>query len=782
MKDSFAKLSYQIILLLTVTSAIVAPLFFMPTTSEFFEFNKFTALLLITVTGTIVWGVRMVLDKRFSFTRTPLDIPIIILITVYFAASLSSVDQFVSLVGSQGRIWPSFFTFTTIAVFYFVLTSNLRTKKHVNTILWTLVGATAIAAVIATASYFGLFFPIEAAQNRGFNTLGIINRLALLEAFVLPLSVSWALFAKQKSTRVSALVTSLILLSSLILINFIPAYIAGIVGILALSVGNLKSKLDKNARSYIGIMALFTVFVLVLRFVPQVSSGTLLVWITEKNTALSEQQQLDTPKEVTVGRRVSWDVAAQTIGKRPLLGTGPSTYKFAYTQLKPRYINATDTWLVRFEKASSDFTEIITTLGIIGTLAYLFFLVTIARYLWALIYKSQNNATYTPLIASTIAFVAASLTATTSLSLIIPFFVVLALISTLAKSAGENHVYDITVEMAALKDKLAWFPLGSSEDLIKTTEGKGAKSQVLPSIFLIFVLIVSFVALRYQLEAYQGEYYYRQALLATQENDGNKTVANLQNAIQANPRVDTYHRALSETSINAAVNLSTQEDLTADQQQLLAQLAQVAIDQGKVASGYQILPLRLPGISAINVANWEVLATVYQAMIGSVTGAETHAVNTLTQAVSLDPQNPILHDRLGQLHQRIDNLDLAQRKFEDAIIVKGDYGPAHYHLAKVLIEKNGDVGRIVSELSLAQRFLPENDPALEQIASDLETYSSQLQNIQQTQQQQSEPETVQEPILPSPSPSPVVSPSPGASPSPSPEVSPSPSPSPSPSI
>ncbi len=69
MKDSIIKLSQNIIFALTVATAVVFPLFFLPTTSEFFEYNKFFALLIITLLGLIIWSVKMVAEKRTVLLR-----------------------------------------------------------------------------------------------------------------------------------------------------------------------------------------------------------------------------------------------------------------------------------------------------------------------------------------------------------------------------------------------------------------------------------------------------------------------------------------------------------------------------------------------------------------------------------------------------------------------------------------------------------------------------------------------------------------------------------------
>ena len=768
MKENFLKFAQSLILILLVLTGVSVPLFFLPTTSEFFEYNKLAAILFLTAAGFIIWAVKMILEKRAVFTRTPLDVPIIILLVVFLISSFSSVDQFVSFFGAHGKIWPSFAAMATIAAIYFLATSNIRNKRQVNIILWALVGATTIGSLIAISSYFGGFLPFDFAKIRSFNTLGIINRLALLQAVIIPIAASWAIYEKDKVARIVATAMALILMLSFVLINFVPLYLALGVGLTFLGVGALKVRLTKTQQGHGALLAIFAVLFLVIRFVPQVSRGTLYSWIIAKDQGATEQQQVDTPKEKALPLRASWDIAAQSIGKRPLFGTGPGTYSFVYTQLKPRYINSTEDWAARFDKSTTEFTEIVATLGIFGILAYLLLTIAIIRFLFALTFKSQNTIVYLPLTAAAVAFLVSNFTTPSSFATSAVFFLILALLSNLAKISSEEFVYDVTVEIAALKNRFAWFPVGPAEPLLRTEQGtKGQKSQILPILFTLLVIIVSGLALTYQVNAYRADYYYRQSLLSSRSNDGNRTVTFLQKAIAANPRIDTYHRTLSQTALNAAINLSRQPNLNEAQKQLLGQLAQVAIDQGKAASGYQILPLKLPGISAANVANWEALSSVYQALIGSVQGADVHATNTLAQAIALDPQNPILHSRLGALYQRLGNTDLAQRKYEDSIVVKGDWGPGHYSLALILIDKKGDVGRIAQELAAAKQFLPQDDPARKDIDAKLDEYNKKFQEVLKSQQQNQNQTS--------------ASPSPGTKPSPSPSPTPSPSPSPSPS-
>jgi len=718
-----------------------------------------------TITGAILWSVRMALQKKFAFTRTPLDIPLVVLLLVFFIAAFSSIDQVIAIYGSPQRPWPSFVSLLTLVIFYFVASSNIRSKKNVDIILYTLASSTVVAALVSIISYFGVFFPFSFAQYRAFNTLGSANSLALLAAMIIPLTSAWVLFGKDKILRGLAAAGTVILTFSMILINSGLAYFGLIIGLLLVGSMVLKyGKVSKPAQAIFGVVAILAILLLTIRYIPSLATQTFGTMIVGRD------KSLEINKSLNLGQNFAWDIATSTIGKRPLFGTGPGTYQFAYTQLKPRVINTTDFWRVRFEKSSSDFTEIIATVGIIGILAFLLFVAATTRFVWSLLFKSSNSAIYLPVAAIIVTFIASQFFVTTTISTIIPFFIALVAIVILAKTQDEKHVHEVVIEVATLRNSLRWLPTGNKKLVSLKTSGDSGrtattKSQILPYIFLGLVILVSYFGVRNQVQAWQGEYYYREALQAAAKNDGNNTIQNLQKAIAVNGNIDTYHRDLSATALSAALVLSQKKNLPDNQRQLINQLAQVAIDQGKVASGYQILPLRVPGISASNVANWETVSAAYQALIGQVSGADVNTVNTLLQASALDPENPILHDRIGTIQKRLKNLDAAQRKFEDAIIVKQDYGPAHYNLALLLIEKNGNAVAIAQELAAAKRFLPANDPAIKSIDAKLKEYNTKVEDLQKAQNQAA--------TQPSPTPDVNASPTPTPSPSPSPTLKPS---------
>ena len=240
MKESLVKFTQNIILGLTVISATSAPLFFLPITTEFFDYNKYALQLVITIVGLLVWS--------------PLDIPFILMGAVLLISAFTSIDQHISLFGTEGSIWPSFIPYATLVAFYFVMVSNLKTRKHVNIIISFLIGSTSIASLVAITSYFGFYLPLDFAQIRSFSTVGIINSLSLMQAVVIPIAVAYALFDKDKTTRSAATATSLVMAFSLILINNLPAYIGLVAALAILTIGTVKVKLTKAQQGHTAIL------------------------------------------------------------------------------------------------------------------------------------------------------------------------------------------------------------------------------------------------------------------------------------------------------------------------------------------------------------------------------------------------------------------------------------------------------------------------------------------------------------------------------------------------
>ena len=98
------------------------PLFFLPFTSDFYEFNKNILLLVVGGLLLVVWVLKMVLEKRVSFRRTALDLPVLAIAGVFILSTiLSSPNKWAPfwIPGGTGTI-------IGLTVLYFLITNNVH--------------------------------------------------------------------------------------------------------------------------------------------------------------------------------------------------------------------------------------------------------------------------------------------------------------------------------------------------------------------------------------------------------------------------------------------------------------------------------------------------------------------------------------------------------------------------------------------------------------------------------------------------------------------------------
>jgi len=101
-----------------------------------------------------------------------------------------------------------------------------------------------------------------------------------------------------------------------------------------------------------------------------------------------EDKSLNLVSEPKVSLEHGWSVAASALGQKPFLGAGPGTFPFVYTRNAPVSINQTGSWNVRFEQASNEYVNIISTVGILGLAAYLLLIFFLLKPIFVFCAKS----------------------------------------------------------------------------------------------------------------------------------------------------------------------------------------------------------------------------------------------------------------------------------------------------------------------------------------------------------------------------------------------------------
>lgn len=292
-----------------ITLVFLTPLFFLPITSEFFEFNKNILLLMACGLLLMAWALRMVLEKKVTFRRTPFDLPILLFAISYLLSAMlvspNKAEAFI-LPGGTGTI-------LALTLLYFIVTNNIR-EQSAKRIGHSLLASAGVLSLISIFSFlefakvWNLNFP-EWLSQKTFSPAGGL----------LPLT--------------TFLVVSLTLTGSTL----------------------IQQIKNKSNRSVI--------------FVP---ASVISVFLIVVALAISIYQLFTTARPFLLPYSFGWQIAIETLKFSPLFGVGPASFIVAFNQLRPFAFNLTDLWAVKFGVSSNFYFHLLTTTGIIGLGAWLF--------------------------------------------------------------------------------------------------------------------------------------------------------------------------------------------------------------------------------------------------------------------------------------------------------------------------------------------------------------------------------------------------------------------------
>ena len=675
----------------------------------------------------------MAAEARVRVTRTPLDIPLLAFLLVYIIATFFSIDQIVSVLGWHPTFFGSLPSIAAIVVLYFLATTHLdatyRTGLYAAVVL-----SASILSVVAISYYFG--HPLLSAtwaQGRAWTPAGDIAKLAFFLTLTVPLTVSLALFWKEAVLKYFLYILAGLQIVSFVLINNPLAYLIIVVALLFVLLLSPKVAFKRQEQWAFGVLALLAVLLVVVVNIKGLSNSLLKPLIAGKDTATNLTQPVKLPLAA------AWQTSASSVTVRPILGSGPATFGLISPSFKPislNAINAANLWNIRFDEPSSGILNVLTTTGALGIIAFLAFILVLARSLISFSAGSEvlrSNSGFLFLQASLVAFLVGVLFFDMSAITATGFILLAAAFFATVRDWGSNLASEVDLQLVELKS-----------GVISSIEATGrAKPNALAWVIFVPAVVLFAAAILISWKPYQAEFYYQKAILASQANKGKDTRDNLVAAINSNPYRDTYHRALLVTDLALARALNQKGDLSQDEQNTLLALVREAIDQGRITTGYEGRGLgsfqikKVTGTSAINVANWESLATVYANIGGQLkSDATVHAINTYSQAIRLDPTNPRLYEALGSVYFNLGDNDNSQKNFELAVSAKPDYASAHYNLAQVLKRKGDNPAGVVNELTATLQLLEDNEqnkPTRERIQKELDDAKKELEKAQKQQ-------------------------------------------------
>ncbi|MBP8591567.1 hypothetical protein KBI33_03865 [Candidatus Shapirobacteria bacterium] len=327
-------------------------------------------------------------------------------------------------------------------------------------------------------------------------------------------------------------------------------------------------------------------------------------------------------KPALLSPQVAWVVAVENFKswQGAFFGSGPGNFSQSFVRFRPATVNATSFWNAVFSSSFNEYLNLLTEVGLFGLGA---FLLLLARAL------GKDYKSFSP-----------------------------------------NFIFLIIVALFLPFDLVLWFfffvLLGVSG------AGKASPRSYSPQLALAPLAALLFSGWWYS-RLIAADIAFARSLDAFNRGEGGNAY-NLQiKALEKNPYQDFYHLAYANTNLALADTLSRQENLTDQDKQQVSILIQQAIREGKAAVA----------ANPLKADNWYSLAQIYQQIIGVAEGAQQWALDSLRQAVLLDPVNPNLRLAWGGLYYALGDFESAQRQFEIAAELKADHANAHYNLAAV---------------------------------------------------------------------------------------------------
>ena len=658
-----------------LAGVILIPLFFWTQTTEFYETPKMLLLYILVAILLLVWALRSFFSGRVIITRTPLDLPFLLIVAVLIVSTffLPSNSRVLALIGNLPRVNGGVASFLLYIALYFLMIANLKSASVARQIAYLFIGVSGILAIVSILAFAGIkLLPFDFAAGLNFTPAGSSFSASALMAMAIPFLLLAiiqrdieAAILTQNTARLAGLGGAMIKLISaalltvlsvaIALIGSLPAFVAVIVSYLMVLFIATPAQLKKNT-TYLFTPLLVGAAVLFFAHIPVAPSG---------NPIYAQAQKF--PRELQLPFQSSWVISVSAFRDAPFWGTGPATYQSDFTLYKPAEFNQTPVWNVNFDQAYNEYLQFLATLGATGLIALL--LLTVLLVSLALkSFSIQSNG----------------LGKAAGLSALV--FFVLLLFHTSTVVVWSIGIMMLAMFMAVSHDATEELHIG----IAATKRGQSQMQVRFDALPALMILIVAGIIIgsgylfgRFAL----ADYHHRRALNA--QTNALLAYNELQAAEQLNIYADLYHVELAQTNFILANAIAVSKGPTE------ASPAGSLTDQDKSAIQTFLTQSINEGRAAVTInpksaTDWEVLGSIYRQISGVAKNALTFAADAYGRALQLDPLNPALRLTYGGIYYQVKNYNMAIKYFSDAVTAKPDYANGYYNLA-VALKDNGNL-------------------------------------------------------------------------------------------
>jgi len=675
--DLISKISIYVLIFLL-------PIFFLPITSNYLDFNKQAILIFLVFLSFFFYSLKCLIQGKAILNLEKFNIFLIIFLVVCSIATIFSYWSYGSFWGWPLPVSESLITLICLVLFYFLII-NVFEKKEVFRALILFLISSFLAIIFGILQLFKVFIlPFSFAKDAFFNTVGMVNSLGFLAVALL--SLSFILLPNVKKGLKVFLIALIIASSLLILIiNFsvlwIVLAIASFLVMVFMMAVQKKYFFDSRWMTLPMVFLTISLFFIFFKFpIPLLPTPPLEVFLTQG---------------------ASFNIAKEVLKESPLLGSGPGTFIYVFSKYKNPELNKTALWDVKFEHPTSKIFDILIGNGILGLLAYLimivYFVIIGIKFLFSKKENEENKETeesgilkYLPL-SFFLCFVVLN----------IGFFF---------------YTSNLTI------DFLNFFLMAGFLSFISPKKEFTLKTSSLATLAFnfIFVLIIifSFGMIILEGQRYLAEVNYTKGVNAFNQNKIDDSISYLEKAVRLTPKVDLYQRELSQIYLQKAKQEIVLKGLDSqDSVEKISELINKSINTINAAVNS----------NPKNSNNLAVRALVYQNLIGLSDGAADLSIKSYEDALSLEPNNPYLVTQKGiallakasllsqdKADEKEKILSEAKKQFDKAISLKPDYVDAYLQKAGIS-QSQGNMEEAINILKEAEKITPNNETLLLQL-------------------------------------------------------------------
>ena len=289
----------------------------------------------------VLWLARLILERRFTFVRTRLWWPVIILTLITLLSVMGSIDVEYSLKNIKK------YTFVSVFLF-FAIVNNVRDLRDVKILLLALMISAGVFSLLALIDY-SLFEQTFGSRLRVRYLDRNLGRFSKFYDLVIPVNLALIFVTKDKMKKILFTLGLLLSMTTMLLMQMRGSYVVIFLAILAIA--------------FIYRKKLFVIILIIPFFIAIMMPSKMI-------TRAQEMFQFGdylTKDGVLNYRSEAWKGAVRIIKEHPILGLGIGKSNFGRT------VEKFDDLKIPYDHAHNTILQIAVELGLIGLAAFLWF-------------------------------------------------------------------------------------------------------------------------------------------------------------------------------------------------------------------------------------------------------------------------------------------------------------------------------------------------------------------------------------------------------------------------